>query len=132
MILEFIRRFMYGRYGNDELNHFLMIVGLICAAIWSFIRSDIFSIFVLLIIGFCYYRMFSRNIAKRQAENQRFLSWYMPQKENISNAFFRFKDRKEHKYFKCKCCKTYLRVPRGKGKISIHCPNCGNEFVKKT
>ena len=77
--------------------------------------------------------MFSRNIAKRQAENQRFLSWYMPQKENISNAFFRFKDRKEHKYFKCKCCKTYLRVPRGKGKISIQLPklwvmNC----VKKT
>ena len=101
MILEFIRRFMYGRYGNDELNHFLMIVGLFCAAIWSFIRSDIFSIFVLLIIGFCYYRMFSRNIAKRQAENQRFLSWYMPQKENISNAFFRFKDRKEHAALDC-------------------------------
>ncbi len=132
MILEFIRRFMYGRYGNDQLNQFLMLLGLFFAALWSFVQLGILTILVIIIIGLCYYRMFSRNIAKRQSENQRFLSWYMPQKEKINNAVFRFKDRKEHRYFKCKCCKTYLRVPKGKGKISIHCPNCGNEFVKKT
>ena len=25
-----------------------------------------------------------------------------------------------------------IRVPRGKGKIEIRCPKCGNRFVKKS
>lgn len=38
----------------------------------------------------------------------------------------------EHKIFKCPGCKTYLRVPRGKGKILITCSNCGHKLNKKT
>lgn len=39
---------------------------------------------------------------------------------------------KEHKIYKCPNCKTYLRVPRGKGKILITCNSCGHKFNKKT
>lgn len=132
MILDFIRRFMYGRYGNDQLNQFLMILGLVFAGIWTIFRFDIFSALFIIVIAYCYFRMLSRNIYKRQQENKRFLSFYIPQKKKVTNAIWRFKDRKYHRYFKCKCCKTYLRVPKGKGTISIQCPNCGNEFIKKT
>lgn len=37
-----------------------------------------------------------------------------------------------HKYMKCPHCKAQLRLPKGKGKISVTCPVCKKEFVKKT
>lgn len=132
MIVEFIRRFMYGRYGNDQLNKFLLIISLLFATIWCFFKLNIISAFVIVITSFCYFRMFSRDIAKRQEENTKFLQIYANKKKKLRDAIWRFKDRKEHKYFKCTVCKAYLRVPRGRGKISIHCPNCGNEFIKKS
>ncbi|MFQ9801953.1 MAG: hypothetical protein ACLR23_27045 [Clostridia bacterium] len=42
----------------------------------------------------------------------------------VSQAKNRFRDRKTHRYFKCPSCKQSLRVPKGKGKISITCPKC--------
>lgn len=39
---------------------------------------------------------------------------------------------REHKYFRCPNCGQMLRVPKGKGKISISCRNCGTTFQKKT
>ncbi len=41
-------------------------------------------------------------------------------------------DLKTHAYFKCPKCSTELRVPKGKGKIRITCPKCGEQFVEKT
>ena len=131
-MFDFMRQLMYGRYGNDSLNQFLMIAGLFLAALWSFVRVDGLAIGIVVLLFLCYFRMFSRNIAQWQKENQKFLSLWLPAKKQIEGAWLRFKDRKTHRYFKCKCCKTYLRVPRGKGKINIKCPKCGNQFVKKT
>ena len=39
---------------------------------------------------------------------------------------------KEHRYYDCPRCRQQVRVPRGKGKISITCPKCKEKFVKKT
>ena len=39
---------------------------------------------------------------------------------------------KEYKIFVCNKCQQMIRVPRGKGKIEIRCPKCGNRFVKKS
>jgi len=43
----------------------------------------------------------------------------------------RIKDR-EHRYFDCPKCRQMVRVPRGKGKISITCPKCREKFVRKS
>ena len=32
----------------------------------------------------------------------------------------------------CPKCKQQVRVPRGKGKIAITCPQCREKFIKKT
>lgn len=131
-MFDFLRRLMYGRYGNDALNQFLMLVALLLAAVWSFVRFGLLSMLILVLLAVCYFRMFSRDISRRQSENERFLSWWAPKQKMLADAWARWKDRKTHRYYKCKCCKSWLRVPRGKGKINIKCPKCGNQFVKKT
>ena len=39
---------------------------------------------------------------------------------------------KEHRYFKCPNCGQYLRVPRGKGRITVTCRGCGASFQEKS
>ena len=39
---------------------------------------------------------------------------------------------KDHRYFKCPNCGQQLRVPRGKGKITVTCRNCGVSFEEKS
>ena len=77
------------------------------------------------------FRVFSRNLARRRAENARFLSWWTPLKNRAAGARQRRQD-KEHKYFTCDGCKTICRVPAGKGKIEITCPKCGRKIIGKS
>jgi ribosomal protein L37AE/L43A len=76
--------------------------------------------------------MFSKNIPARSRENAVFMKiWY-----RIKNLFFKekvkFQNKKTHKFFKCPGCRKTLRVPKGKGRIYITCPKCGERFTKKT
>ena len=73
-----------------------------------------------ILMGIAIFRCLSRNIYKRYRENLRFLM-----------LLDRFKD-KEHRYFICPKCRQPVRVPKGKGKISITCPKCSEKFIKKT
>lgn len=122
---NFFRRFMQGRYGTDKLNLALLYTGL-AFCILSFIFSWLFAVnalftllsYVCLIIAVL--RAFSRNTYKRYQENRKFLM-----------VFQQLKDR-EHRYYDCPRCRQQVRVPRGKGKISICCPKCKEKFIKKT
>ena len=115
-----LARFMYGRYGSDKLNMVLLVTGLVISLISSF--SGVFLLGYLSWIPFFFvlFRMFSRNIPARRRENQRFV-----------NFLNRMKDR-DNRYFNCPQCHQMVRVPKGKGKINIRCPKCGNKFIKKT
>ena len=133
---EKIGRFMAGRYGNDKLNQFMMAVFLGCAVLNLFVRnayaSTVLNSWECLLILLVYIRMFSRNISKRYAENQKYLAL-----ENCLRRFFGQKrylmqKRKEYHIYKCPGCKQKIRIPRGKGKISIRCPKCGEEFIKNS
>ena len=77
------------------------------------------------------FRMFSRNLVRRRAENARFLAWWSPIRGRLAGMRQRSLD-KEHKYFTCKSCKTICRVPAGKGKIEITCPKCGGKIIGKS
>lgn len=127
---------MAGRYGTDRLNQFMLIVLLVCAVINMFIRNGYVSILLtsweILLIVFIYIRMFSRNITKRYAENQKYLTV-----ENKVRHFFGQKkyiqqQRKDHHIYTCPNCKQKIRIPKGKGKVSVRCPKCGTEFVKNS
>lgn len=36
------------------------------------------------------------------------------------------------KYLKCPHCHQYLRVPKGKGEITVTCPSCHQQFDQRT
>lgn len=137
-------RFMVGRYGMDEFGKFLYVVGLVLAIVGIFIRYV--WIVALLVIAYNYFRMFSRNIAARTEENQRFCKFFKikrrsggynqgntySQRGQMTNEQKKALDKKTHKIFKCPNCSQKVRVPKGKGRISIRCPKCRIEFIKKT
>jgi len=131
-MMDFLRRMLMGRYGNDTLNKALVTSGILLIFVELITRWRWLSLFILLILGVSYFRMFSRNIPARYAENQKFLQWLGPTLQKLRNARARFADRKTHKYYKCPNCRQRLRVPKGRGKINITCPHCHTQFVKKT
>ncbi|HBA50842.1 MAG TPA: hypothetical protein DCZ91_24210 [Lachnospiraceae bacterium] len=128
---EKLQRFMWGRYGNDNLNQFLLAVAFACLII-SFLGGGVFYILATVIMVFAYYRMFSRNISKRSAENQQFLK----QKMKVRGLFIKKKrewgQRRLYHIYRCPNCRQKIRVPKGKGRIAISCRKCGNEFIKKS
>ena len=133
-------RFMYGRSGNDQLNMALLVVYL---AVWilqlflsrfqprfqaACLALEIISVIMSVMILF---RLFSKNLAKRRAENAKFLNWWNPIRNHAAAARQRRLD-KDHKYFTCKNCKSVCRVPSGKGKVEITCPKCGQKIIGKS
>jgi ribosomal protein S27E len=130
--MDWFRRMMMGRYGTDQLSIALLILYMVLSLILQFIRLPFLSLLALVPLAICFYRIFSRNINRRYEENARFLKWWYPVKTRIQKSYSRFQDRQTHRYFKCPHCSNTLRVPRGKGKISITCPVCRTEFIKKT
>ena len=119
-----LRNFMAGRYGTDRLNMVILSVGLVASLLSVLIQfAPVNLVLFLLSYGMMFWAIFrtlSRNTYKRYQENRRFLQ-----------LTGRMKDR-EHRYFDCPKCRQMVRVPRGKGKISITCPRCREKFVKKT
>lgn len=118
------RRFMEGRYGRDALNVTLICVSFCAYLISLLIPFAVIRLLLLLVyyglLGWAIFRFLSRNTFQRYQENRKFL-----------RMVERFKD-KEHKHFDCPRCRQPVRVPKGKGKICITCPKCGEKFIKKT
>lgn len=119
-----LQRFMAGRYGTDRLNMTILGAGLAVCLISPFFHNALIS---LLLTALSYglmiwaiYRSLSRQTYKRYQENRKFLQF-----------FDRVKDR-QHRYYDCPKCHQVVRVPRGKGKISITCPKCREKFIRKT
>ena len=122
---------MYGRNGVDSFNRFLLITALVVNLISSLADSWLLSLLGSGILAYCIFRTLSKNLYKRQSENEKYL--------NIKNKILRDKntrkkmwdERNTQKYFKCRCG-TRLRVPKGKGKIEITCPKCKTKMIKRT
>ena len=129
--MNWLQKFMLGRYGVDQMNVAVLILSMACTLTASFTRWLLVSLLGTLLLIWAVFRMFSRNLYKRQAENQKWLQARSRRRGAASAAKARRADT-EHKYFTCKRCKTICRVPVGKGKVIITCPKCGAEIHGKT
>ena len=78
------------------------------------------------------FRSLSRNIRGRQRENEAFLGLTRNFTGTFRGMRDRFAQRKEYRFFRCPSCRTWLRVPRGRGKLNITCRQCGERFTRST
>ncbi len=124
-------RFMYGRYGADELYRFLTVVFYILFIINLFLGSYILATAVTALLIFMTYRVFSKNIVKRRAENEKYLVLKRRFDNYVKLRKNKWRDRKTHVYKKCPHCGAVLRFPKKKGKHSASCPSCNGEFNVK-
>ncbi len=117
----------------DEFNRFMLYVSLACVILGIFVARRWMNILVLILLGIIYYRMFSRNIYKRQQE----LQWFLGMKSKFTsrkapnvnvNGGKRTSSDNGKRVLICPYCKDKLRVPVGAGKIKIKCPHCGQHF----
>ena len=125
---QWLYRFMQGRYGTDKLNIALLITALVLCIlptiisffVWIPLLNAALTLLSYTLTAVAIFRCFSRNTYRRYEENRKFLRF-----------FERLKDR-QHRYYDCPKCRQTVRVPRGKGKISICCPKCSEKFIRKT
>ena len=126
-------RFMYGRYGTDTLNKVLLwcYIGLILVQmiVIAFAPNAAYANFAFMILEWTlvlviFFRVMSRNIAKRRRENERFTGYFKLMRNKR-------RDRKTHVYRRCPSCKVTLRLPKAKGKHTVVCPKCKNRFNVK-
>ena len=150
-------QFMQGRRGPDQFTEFLFAASGICIAFNILWRNGITGTLGIALCIYGMYRALSRNIYKREQENNWFLA--MKYKVTSGRAFGkRFRspkgpgeyggfgsssgysgyagaapryDMQNYVYFRCPSCSQKLRAPRGKGRIKIRCSRCGEEFNKK-
>ena len=71
---EKLARFMSGRYGVDQLSRLYLGIALILLVVSIFSHLDIFYIAGIVLLVYTYYRMFSKNISKMYAQNQKYLN----------------------------------------------------------
>ena len=82
-------------------------------------------------------RMFSKNTSQRFKENQRYLNLRFRVTEwakGVKSGKWKedLEEVKKYKIFKCPNCGQKIRIPRGHGKVSVHCRKCGHDFIGRT
>lgn len=127
-IQERLMRFMYGRYGADQLYYGLIILYFILLILNFFFSSIILSILITLLFLFSFWRVFSRNIPKRRAENEAFLKIWEKFAPDLKFLKMRVSEFRTHAFHKCPYCSSVLRLPRKRGKFPITCPKCNQRF----
>lgn len=148
--MDRVKNYLKRIYGFDALSCGCILMGVLInlatyilylrgfnnAKNWNYLTWLPFLIVIL--------RCFSVNYERRRAENDWFTglleSLFSRKSKNDYGEIYRtgkseeihHEDRKQFKFFKCPACRQKIRVPRGKGRIEITCPRCGDRFIKKT
>ena len=121
-------KFMYDRYGIDDLYNFLLKLYIIVFIINLFIKSIILNyietIFVIIII----FRFLSKNKNRRSLENKKYLALKNKINKIVSSFITKYKD--DYIYKRCPKCKKLLKLPLPYkiGLKSVICPKCKKKF----
>jgi len=125
-----MQKWMQGRYGQDELYVCLSVIALVSILLSGV--SLVFTILAFVSIFFAMFRCYSKNLEKRRQERNTYLKLISKPKRILALQKQKWRDRKTHRYFKCSGCGQVMRVPRGKGKITMTCPKCRKTHTHKT
>lgn len=120
-----IQMFMRGRNGLDDLGKMTVYASLALYVVGILFHSGLLDILSFGAMIYAIFRICSKNLYARREENRKFVTWMETTRVKMSQ-------RKDYKIFKCKGCGRTIRVPRGKGKIEVTCPMCGNKTIHRT
>lgn len=126
-----LTKWMRGRYGLDQLGRTTAAVSLVCLLLALVPRLGFLLYLGAGLLGVSYWRMFSRKVAKRHRENAVYLAYVGRLRRWWEGTRRRAAGHRTHHYLKCAGCGAEMKVPRGKGKVRITCPNCKAQFVRK-
>ena len=151
-----VTEFMTGRYGYDELSKMLVIAATVLLAgtmlvqtqlgLWN--MSKFMYIIALLVLGFGYYRMGSKNIKRRTAERMAYLKLIAPfsakvrmklEKQDEVKKYANFEAYSElgedgetvYGCYRCRKCDVVVRYEAGGGIVKVVCPECGTNLVDR-
>ena len=124
-----LTRFMTGRNGMDNLAWHALWGSVICSFLSMFL--PLVGLLSTVLLAYSVFRVLSRNIAARQAENSRYILFTEKVSRETKQFFLRLKGMKTHKYFRCPSCRNRLRMKRGSGEKTITCPVCRSQFQQK-
>ncbi|MCR4706941.1 MAG: hypothetical protein K5746_03230 [Clostridiales bacterium] len=125
-----LARFMQGRYGADQLNLALSVVAVAGSLLGGLLGMRIIVLLTDALLIVVFFRMLSRDLGKRAAENAKYLEKTAGIRKSAREFVNRFKNRKQFRYYTCPKCHARLRIPRGVGKVTITCRSCGEKFEK--
>lgn len=125
-------QFMSGRNGVDDLSRLQTWMTLILLVLGIITRLGLFTILALLVMIHMYFRMFSRNTAKRYEENQKYLNFRYQRTVGWNRFKKRAAESRTYRFYKCPSCRQRVRVPKGHGKVEITCPKCRANFIRKS
>ena len=127
--------FMAGRNGGDLFSRFLSFAAITFMLLSLIFRGKVGMVLwygALLILIFSYFRIFSKNLPRRRAENAKYCQYRGLVIDGFRDWRERRGQRRDYKFFRCPSCTVMLRVPRGKGRIRVTCRKCGTSFERKT
>lgn len=130
--MNWFRKFMTGRYGVDQLSNLILILSIILMIIGGTGKIQLLNYIGMALLLYNYYRVFSKDLNRRYQENMVYLRYTNNVRGKVNGLKNRLKQSRTHKFFKCPSCSKQLKVPKGKGKINITCPNCKEKFEARS
>ena len=123
--------FMKDRYGTDELNYFILFLGLTFTVL-SFILSGfrlrnlllVLNISTVLLFLIYYLRMFSKNIRARKKELRTFQNIYYRITHFFHTIHKNLLKKEKYEYIVCQNCRKMYRIKKGKANKEHICPEC--------
>ena len=112
--MQWFQKFMMGRYGADPLNLAIILLSLVISIAFSFTPvAWIGSILCTILLILAIFRMFSRNTAKRAAENRVFMKFWNPVKNWFQYLWLSVRYCKKEPLFSLPAPRTHrLRAAR--------------------
>ena len=95
-----LNKFMQGRYGVDQFARFTLGVALFVIVVGSFIRrsaaGSVLDMIGMILIIYTYFRILSRNVSARYAENQKYLGYTQKIRGQFNREKSMMEQRKTH------------------------------------
>lgn len=117
-----------GRQGPDDLAIFSTDLAVVIVIVNLFARVGWLSWVALALVAYSVFRITSKNLGARSRENAAFLKALGPARPWFQNPRAAWREFRAYRHVSCPSCRQRVRVPRGKGKLRVTCPKCGNKF----